>query len=520
MSKPSKCIILNGCKNEQICQIELAGKYHEQHRYDHFGECVNSLSIKGFRGLRCDIEFRYPVTAITGKNGIGKTTVGQLLLCAYKASPNSNSSRNYIYKFFPKSNIDSNPFEDDAEVEYVYQADGKKQKENPVTVSRDHNRWRGYGKQPKKATTLVGPSTFLPKHERADLTIYHANDLEIHRRVEIENGLMWINRILGNNYKDVFSQEVTAGIRAAGRTRGILVNMAKRNNATYSENNMGLGEARVIRMIQILERCDEKSLIVLDEPDIGLHVSAQREFLKYLICLSYRRGHQIVFSTHSSEMTDGLPPAGRVILERHGDLTIAVNSVSSISVQNALSDGKDGFIIVAVEDEFSKKFLNEIIIKCKKELRNKITIQPIGDTNDVRNFVTTLKRTNIKVTGFLDADQKDNEKRIMEENRQKENKDKLLVLPIFPGQPIPPEEAVFKNKSVKNMVQKEYSFDLDHYFVSHPNSDHHEYSYRIHQKSKRDIAEIERDCIIQFLKSKSPKWGQRIIEHLEKVMIS
>lgn len=516
MSKRTKCAISDGCKNAKNCQQELDGKYLTQHRYEHFGECVNSLAIAGFRGLHCkNIEFRYPVTAITGKNGIGKTTVGQLLLCAYRGNPNSNIVRNYIYKFFPKSNIDTSPFEDNAQVEYKYQADGHQE---TVTVSRDRNRWRGYTKQPIKATTPIGAAVYLPKHERSDATIYHANDLEVHQRVEIKNGIMWANRILGGNYKDVFSQEVTAGANTTKKSRDIQVNMAKRNNATYSENNMGFGEARVIQMIQMLERCKEKSLIVLDEPDIGLHVSAQREFLNYLICLSYRRGHQIVFSTHSSEMIDGLPPTGRIMLKRVGDKTIAVGGVSSIDIQNALSDGENGFITVAVEDKFAEKFLDEIITRCRKDLRAKVRIRPIGDAEAVRNFVTFSKMDNRRVTGFLDADQKDNENRIRKENEKKEDKERLLVLPTFPGPSLPPEEIVFKNEAVKNMVKEDYGFDLDQHFASFPNSDHHCYAHEIHKRSQKDVEEIQRACIVKFLKSKPRKWGQKVVDHLEKVM--
>ena len=104
-----KCIGPHGCKNDRYCDTNLAGKFRIEERHKNFGECINSLKIKGFRGLDCDINFRYPVTAITGMNGIGKTTVGQLMLCAYRKLPNSNSNRHYIYNYFPKSLADK-PF--------------------------------------------------------------------------------------------------------------------------------------------------------------------------------------------------------------------------------------------------------------------------------------------------------------------------------------------------------------------------------------------------------------------------
>lgn len=512
----TRCYDACGCKNERACFKELAGKFRNVHRHKHFGECVNSLKIEGYRGLNCTINFEYPVTAITGLNGTGKTTVGQLLLCGYRKFAGFSDKRHYIFEFFPQSILDKNPFENNARAVYNYQQENEK-RDKSVTVYRKEaeKRWGGYRQQPERESIIIGPAIYLPKYERSDVTIYEARYLEIVRRIEISNGRMWATRILHENYEDVFSQHVR------GRKIGIEVSMAKQNGIDYSENNMGLGEGRIIRIIKILEACPEKSLVVLDEPDIGLHSAAQREFAKYLVCLSYRRGHQIIFSTHSTEMVEELPQEGRIMLEKKNGEVIPRYKVSSVHIRNALSLGQDGFFIIFVEDRFAKKFLEEIILRYKADMLNRVKIRIVNGAEAVSVNVNILMEQDIPVTGILDGDRRDCEESKRRENEMKSNKDeKELVLPTFPGPPLPPERVVFEDETVKDMILREFEFNFNMYLNSYDIMDHHEYSYRIHQKTQVSIEKIEFECIKEFVKSQSENWADELIGHLKDVFES
>jgi ABC-type hemin transport system ATPase subunit len=48
-----------------------------------FGNILKSIAVKSIRGMSVDIEFSWPVTAIAGTNGSGKTTILQLCSAAY-----------------------------------------------------------------------------------------------------------------------------------------------------------------------------------------------------------------------------------------------------------------------------------------------------------------------------------------------------------------------------------------------------------------------------------------------------
>ena len=64
---------------------KLQSKYAEISRYSNFGPCLRKVHIHGFRGINSlNLEINFPITAISGLNGAGKSTIGQLAICAYR----------------------------------------------------------------------------------------------------------------------------------------------------------------------------------------------------------------------------------------------------------------------------------------------------------------------------------------------------------------------------------------------------------------------------------------------------
>ncbi|MFB2874782.1 AAA family ATPase [Aeromonas jandaei] len=84
---------------------KLQHKYGEKNRYANFGPCLRKVHIDGFRGIyELDLDIDFPITVISGLNGAGKSTVGQLAICAYKKPSTSvEYKRQYIKDFFPIS---------------------------------------------------------------------------------------------------------------------------------------------------------------------------------------------------------------------------------------------------------------------------------------------------------------------------------------------------------------------------------------------------------------------------------
>jgi predicted ATPase len=57
----------------------LKAKFAVANRYANFGPALQTLEIRGFRGIK-DLTrtFQSPITALSGLNGTGKSTIAQL----------------------------------------------------------------------------------------------------------------------------------------------------------------------------------------------------------------------------------------------------------------------------------------------------------------------------------------------------------------------------------------------------------------------------------------------------------
>ena len=473
---------------------ELAKKFEDGSRHANFGECLNSLKINGFRGVECEIDIDYPVTALTGLNGTGKTTVGQLILCAYRSPSSIIFPRHTINRYFPKSSADLETFSDDSTVTYTYKSDDLFG-ERSVTISRVSPRWEDYRRQPFKASISIDPRFYLPRYGRTTVTDIDEDTLSSIGRIEIAGGNEWVSKILGSDYEDVTVQPYK--FKRSG------IGIAKRLSANYSENNMGFGEGRVIHAVWLMETCPERSLVVIDEPDIGLHVSAQREFSKYLLSVSCRRGHQIFYTTHSSAMIEELPPEGRKMLERGRKGVKVINEISSPHIRNVFSDSLEGYLIICVEDHFAENLLMRIILKHEISIFGYIKIHVMGSHSVVRGSVSYLRRFNVGIIGVLDGD-------------QEVKKGKGLF--TLPSDGLPPEKTVFLSKQVQSMLKRKYKFDFSKYMSSNKNVNHHKYSILIGEGVGRDRQQISLECIDEYVKRQPKDWCKDLIDNISSAI--
>lgn len=449
---------------------KLQAKYSEKNRYSNFGPCLRKIHIDGFRGIyNIDFELDFPITVVSGLNGAGKSTIGQLAICAYKKPSTSvDYKRQYIKDFFPISLADPKPISDEAKVIYFYETDDHK-KPQELTISRANSAWSGYKRQPERHCYYVGFTVYIPKVERRDLSVYGGATLQFTEKREIDAEVIKkMARIIGHKYDDVTFQ----GISHKGKESE--VGIASRLGYSYSENNMGFGEGRILYTVDKLETSPEQSLFILEEPETSLHESAQHEFAKYLLDVCYRRHHQIILSTHSSVIINALPPEARKLILRDETGVDIRNKISSNQVRSILSSGHVRQLDICVEDIFAKVLLTEVIRIKKLDLLKTVAIHDIGDTDAVREAVRVLNKTGKKAIAVRDAD------------IGAAPQDKMYS---FPGTK-PPEKEVFTHPEVKFLLKTKYGLDVDWELQKKEITDHHKFA-----KCLADEAETEESVI-------------------------
>lgn len=459
---------------------KLQSKYIEKNRYSNFGPCLRKVHIDGFRGINSiDLELDFPITVVSGLNGAGKSTVGQLAICAYKKPSTSvEYKRLYIKDFFPISPADPKPISDGAKVIYFYETDDHR-KPQEVTISRANSAWSGYKRQPERHCYYVGFTVYIPKVERRDLSVYGGANLKFTDKRYIDSEVIEkMARIIGHKYDDVTFQ----GLSHRGKESE--VGIASRLGYSYSENNMGFGEGRVLYTVDKLENAPEQSLFILEEPETSLHESAQHEFAKYLLDVCNRRHHQIILSTHSSVIINALPSESRKLILRDENGVEIRNKISSNQVRSILSSGHVRQLDVCVEDLFAKVLLTEIIRIKKKELLKTVAIHDIGDKDAVREAVRVLNKTGKKAIAVRDADV---------------GSAPQEALYSFPGK-LPPEKEVFQNPKVKDLLKQKYGLDVEWILQRDQVTDHHKYAICLAKEAETEESVIRTVAIEQYIK--------------------
>ncbi len=371
-------------------------------RAGRFGNALRSVSAKGIRGLSATIDFPWPVIALGGVNGSGKTTVLQLASAAYTRA--NSGQRYYTLGRWVGPAItaadEAPPIANDAEVAYQFWDDTPS-----VSVAYTPNRTRwGYPRRgnPERNVSFIGIADYAPRIERVDRTHQNRSRLEVRDTTRLSPLVTQsIGKILGRPYvaADVFT------VSAAEAAWTDEIPRLTRDGVSYTESHMGAGEQKVVRLVHRLEEVPGRSLILLEEPELTLHPNAQAGLAWYLMNLARRKGHQIVVATHSSSLFETLPADARTLLMRAGATTSVAQRVPRLAAARELAGGAlANRELILAEDVVAVGFLSEIIGRYSDDLRTNACIVAIGSNDDVRRVVQSLRLAGVRAVGVRDAD--------------------------------------------------------------------------------------------------------------------
>ncbi len=441
-------------------RTKVQALFNETNRYDNFGSIISSMHIKGFRcHSATQIDFNSPITALCGLNGTGKSTIIQIAAAAYR--PPDGVKRFYIRDFIVAGKLDANPFLPHASVKYEYlrrRSGILAFRPQIVTVSRNASKWTGYKRQPIRHVYFAGMGLYLPKIEHRDFVVRHANKLTISETGPLSDvSKEMICTILACGYNAIDSNTVTYQHHS---TKVVTVT---RDDATYSEANMGCGEGRVQHIIRTMEALPEKSLVLLEEPETSLHPSAQHEFSKYLLQICIEKKHQIILTTHSEFILQALPAESRIYLHRTNGGIDLIPGLMASQAKSLMAGGMVKALHVLVEDDCAKYILTEIIRRSDPAFLKTIAIYDLGDKDFIGKTVAKLQSTGIPIAAVRDADKLGN---------PNQNIFKL------PGSQ-PPEKEVFANAEVEKYLAANYGIKTTDFMASMRKVDHHDWFARL-----------------------------------------
>lgn len=373
-------------------------------REGRFGNVLRSVAIRGIRGLSANVEFTWPVTAIAGTNGSGKTTFLQVASAAYVAA---SGGRQVNLGSWIRGALrgDTPPIRLPASIAYSF-AD-----QTPsfvVDYVQSRTRWdyprRG---NPVRNVEFIGITTFAPRVEKKDRVHHARGNLQIRRSSPVDlRVLESVSRILGNDYTELTQHEV--GV--ASKKWSDRIPQITRSAASYSEPHMGAGEQKVVRLVETIEAIPKQSLILLEEPELTLHPDAQAGLAWYLMAVAKRNGHQIIIATHSEHLFQALPQKARVLIVRTAQGTEILHGVSGLRAAHELSRSmRTNAPLVLVEDEAAAAFLREILRQTSMPLHRNCAIVVVGNDDDVLRVTKSMRGAGIRAVGVRDGDKGESE---------------------------------------------------------------------------------------------------------------
>lgn len=352
-------------------------------------EYLELTNLRGWTGQR--IEFKFPIVAIVGENGMGKSTIIQSAAAIYKPSLGDNGF--FASTFFPDTAWEElNGIEIKGSVK-----EGITSK--ITSVRKPTTRWRGIDTRRERPVRFLDLKRILPIYSKTGYSrLAKRQHTEATSEIFDQTTLERLSSIVGKTY--TLAKQSTTNIDATRK-----VPVLQTDGTEYSGFHQGAGETTITELLSL--NIPNNSIVLIDEIETSLHPRAQRRLIRDLAEISRLKHVQFIVTTHSPYILEELPIYARIqILNDLGSKQV-VHGVSSEFALSRMDEENYPEIDVYVEDTSAKILVEEIIAKADLSMLSRVQIIPYGAANvgkslGLMNFQNRFPKATIVL---LDGDQ-------------------------------------------------------------------------------------------------------------------
>jgi predicted ATPase len=369
-----------------------------------------------------EVEFKHPVSVITGTNKTGKSTILMAIACSHvdfkkRNHQNGKLERQTWSSLVKFTNFDTQKRDWKYLISYK-QGNNEIEKLGERKVST--KKWSGIGKRESQfdfrdvvyldldrlTPARVFNSTLFTKAKKPsseDISLAQdIKQIQQYCSYVLEDNVS-INKIAEHQDKDILSYS---------------------GSNKYSSYNSAAGEEAVSKIIIEIVKAKPKSLILIDEVEVGLHPKVQRRLLDVIYHLSHDHNKQFIITTHSHTVLSYVPPVARIFIYKDGHSEF--RNIPQISINAALSfmdSANYPLLDVFCEDKIATRIISLAIREIDNERKyfdfyNLINIIFIGsaqctfDTFLAHQKTHKFKKIRSGYCCILDSDIKTKEKNI------------------------------------------------------------------------------------------------------------
>lgn len=343
---------------------------------------LRSGSIRALSNLR--INFKYPLSAISGRNGSGKSTILALAACAFHGAHNGwrLPARTLPYYRFSDFFFQAHgevPV-DGVRVRYEIHYDKWKPSENlpegkgvgyQERWKNKGGKWNDYASRVLRPVAYFGIDRVVPPSERGTIVNQRRYFISPNKKSIAEDSARdSVSRVLGVKYEDL-------ELRGFGAYKLPLVS---KKEGKYSGFNMGAGEQALFALFLAIHSAPKAALFVIDELELGLHEAAQRQLIHELKEVTLKSAHQFIFTTHSPAILGALPPEGRFFIDNTAAGTHVIEGVSPGFAAGRLSGQSSEEVCIYLEDVSAEVLLSSYM---SIDDRRRVRICEVGSNSAV-----------------------------------------------------------------------------------------------------------------------------------------
>lgn len=448
-----------------------------------------TIEVKGGTGLRgidgLIVPFRYPVCAICGNNGVGKSTILALASLAHhspegwfvhrantKPQTVSGDRSYYIFQDFFLGSPDEAP---PNEVEVTWRYSGN---DSDLTFKKTRT-WGVYSKRPEREADFLPLSRILPAYEMRGVSrTFSRARTDVHTAQLNKVFLGYLEHVVGHPYDEATVSSSTQYFFQA----------CNDGNAEYSAYNMGGGESCLINLLYLLQRMPRGGLLVVEEIEAGLPPHAQRRLASVLMKVCLQKRIQVICSTHSDIFLDSLPRQARLLLIKKNNEHCVVEAPSTRLAMHAMAGVSYPELLLYCEDNAARILIEEAL---PTKIRHRVQIKKIGsDVVVIRQGISHL-RSGYPMRSLCVLDGDATEGQVQRWCRAESGGENVgLNYLILPGEGLAPEKWILEQLNLED-YQREFADRFDcsigdarqHIAALQVVMDHHNIAFELSQRT-------------------------------------
>lgn len=307
------------------------------------------------------------ITGIFGKNGSGKTTLLQTILCLYRPKYHRIGGKEKVFNGATWNSKMSRFFKHidgvlwgDSQFHAIYEHDLLKGDTRTFSTKKVSFSKTTTGKKewkPRQPQKFNRDIFYIPIQTSVPDIEFIAKD-----KSNVSYGFSSTGQL---SHDILVAAHVVTGIDyrlvEVGKTAGFpSYRVTKMVNGTpfrYHSFNMGAGEQRLFRILDILYNAPKYSLIAIDELDMTLHSAALRKLIEVINNKATENYLQVFFTSHRPELMDLKQVHSYYIMHR-GSRTLCLDNPTADCYEEMTGEINKPFVLY-LEDEVSKQIATQ-----------------------------------------------------------------------------------------------------------------------------------------------------------------